>query len=93
MVWQRPLVEEHGELGGYRDLYPQGFKPISDLLHSAGRKLLLWFEPERVCEGTPWYTEHSEWLLEVPKDKRVYRGFGAQGDWDVPTSDPRWGTE
>ncbi len=73
-----------------KDLYPQGFKPISDLLHSSGRKLLLWFEPERVCEGTPWYTEHSAWLLEVPKEKRVYRGFDGKGDWDVPMSDPRW---
>jgi len=73
-----------------RDLYPHGFKPISELLHSAGRKFLLWFEPERVCQGTPWYTEHSEWLLEVPKDKRVYRGFDAKGDWDIPMSDPRW---
>ncbi|MBZ5563538.1 MAG: alpha-galactosidase [Acidobacteriia bacterium] len=73
-----------------KDLYPQGFKPISDLLHSSGRKLLLWFEPERVCEGTPWYTEHSAWLLEAPKDRRVYRGFDGKGDWDVPMSDPRW---
>jgi alpha-galactosidase len=73
-----------------KDLYPLGLKPISDLLHSSGRKLLLWFEPERVCEGTPWYTEHAQWLLEVPKDKRVYRGFDAKGDWDVPMSDPRW---
>jgi alpha-galactosidase len=73
-----------------RDLYPQGFKPISDLLHSAGRKFLLWFEPERVCEGTPWYTEHSNWLLDVPRDKRVYRGFAGGGDWDLPMSDPRW---
>ena len=48
-----------------QDLYPQGFKPISDLLHASGRKLLLWFEPERVCmQGTaPWYTEHADWLL------------------------------
>jgi alpha-galactosidase len=73
-----------------RDLYPQGFKPISDLLHSFGRKLLLWFEPERVCEGTPWYTERASWLLDVPKEKRVYRGFDAKGDWDIPMSDPRW---
>jgi alpha-galactosidase len=71
-------------------LYPDGLKPISDLLHSSGRKLLLWFEPERVCEGTPWYTEHAQWLLDVPPDKRVYRGFDATGDWDVPQSDPRW---
>lgn len=73
-----------------RDLYPEGFKPISDLLHSVGRKLLLWFEPERVCEGTPWYTEHAAWLLEVPEDRRIYRGFAAKGEWDIPISDPRW---
>ena len=73
-----------------RDLYPQGFKPISDLLHSSGRKLLLWFEPERVCVGTPWYTEHADWLLDVPDDKKVYRGFDAKGEWDVAQSDPRW---
>lgn len=73
-----------------KDLYPEGFKPIGDLLHSVGRKLLLWFEPERVCEGTPWYTEHSAWLLEVPEDKKVYRGFVARGEWDIPVSDPRW---
>lgn len=73
-----------------RVLYPQGFKPISDLLHASGRKLLLWFEPERVCEGTPWYRDHQSWLLEVPPDKRVYRGFAAGPAWDFPQSDPRW---
>lgn len=73
-----------------KDLYPQGFKPISDALHSAGRKFLLWFEPERVCAGTPWYTEHSQWLLAVPEDKKVYRGFDGKDDWDVPMTDPRW---
>ena len=76
-----------------RDLYPQGFKPISDLLHSAGRKFLLWFEPERVCAGTPWYTEHAEWLLEVPKDKKVYRGFDAKGEWDVAQVRPALGAQ
>ena len=65
-----------------KNLYPQGFKPISDLLHSSGRKFLLWFEPERVCAGTPW--------LEVPSNKKVYRGFDGKGDGDVPVSDPRW---
>jgi alpha-galactosidase len=73
-----------------KDLYPEGFKPISDLLHSAGRKLLVWFEPERVCEETSWYTEHGEWLLEVPRDRRVSRGMAAKGEWDIPASDPRW---
>jgi len=83
--WKSP-----GNWAVKKDLYPEGFKPISDLLHASGRKLLLWFEPERVCQGTPWYTEHREWLLEVPKGKKVYRGFDGKGDWDVPMSDPRW---
>jgi alpha-galactosidase len=87
---QGPWWKNTGNWEAKKDLYPLGFKPISDLLHSSGRKLLLWFEPERVCEGTPWYTEHAQWLLDVPQDKRVYRGFGAKGDWDIPVSDPRW---
>jgi alpha-galactosidase len=85
-----PWWKNVGNWEAKKDLYPLGLKPISDLLHSSGRKLLLWFEPERVCEGTPWYTEHAQWLLDVPKDKRVYRGFDAKGDWDIPQSDPRW---
>ena len=83
--WQNP---GNWEVKDY--LYPQGFKPISDLLHASGKKLLLWFEPERVCVGTPWYTEHADWLLEVPQDRKVYRGFDGKGDWDVAQTDPRW---
>jgi alpha-galactosidase len=76
----------HKNPGDWRvkqDLYPQGFKPISDTLHKASRKFLLWFEPERVCEGTPWDREHPEWLLQVPKAKRVY-------NWGASQADPAW---
>ena len=66
-----------------KDLYPQGFKPISDMLHQSGRKLLLWFEPERVCEGTPWYSEHADWLLTVPKERRFY-------NWGNSQHEPDW---
>jgi alpha-galactosidase len=83
--WKNP-----GNWNIKKDLYPQGFKPITDLLHSSGHKFLLWFEPERVCEGTPWYTEHAEWLLSVPADKEVYRGFEGKDAWDIPRSDPAW---
>lgn len=54
-------------------LYPDGFKPLSDALHASGRRLLLWFEPERVCEGTRWDREFGRWLLAVPPERRVYR--------------------
>lgn len=64
-------------------LYPDGFKPISEAARRAGLKLLLWFEPERVCEGTAWDREHRAWLLEVPKAKRVY-------NWGASQADPAW---
>lgn len=47
------------------NLYPQGFQPLRDLLHQDHRELMLWFEPERVSQGTPWYQEHRNWLLDA----------------------------
>jgi len=66
-----------------KDLYPEGFKPLSDALHASGRKLLLWFEPERVCERTPWYEELQKWLLDVPKEQRRY-------NWGTSQAEPEW---
>jgi alpha-galactosidase len=45
-------------------LYPQGFKPLGELLHRSGRKLMLWFEPERVHRDTEWYKSHHDWLID-----------------------------
>ena len=43
--------------------FPHGLKVITDYVHSKGMKTLLWFEPERVAEGT-WLAEnHPEWIL------------------------------
>lgn len=46
-----------------RERFPNGLKAISDVAHSKGMKMLLWFEPERVTPKT-WLSEnHPEWLL------------------------------
>jgi alpha-galactosidase len=66
-----------------RDLYPEGFRPISALAQQSGMKMLVWFEPERVSEGTQWASEHPGWLLEVPRGRRVY-------NWGESQADPRW---
>lgn len=47
------------------NLYPRGFKPLSEALRATGRELMLWFEPERVYTGTPWHREHRDWLLDA----------------------------
>jgi alpha-galactosidase len=47
--------------------FPRGLKPISEAAHAAGMKFLLWFEPERICPGTPMATEYPEWVV-MPED-------------------------
>ena len=43
--------------------FPHGLKAITDYVHSKGMKSLLWFEPERVTEGS-WLAENRpEWVL------------------------------
>jgi alpha-galactosidase len=51
-----------------KDLYPAGFKPLSDVLRRSDRELMLWFEPERVFKNTPWHKEHGDWLLDIGGD-------------------------
>ena len=55
-----------------KDLYPQGFKPLSDALRASARELMLWFEPERVYKGTTWHQEHPEWLLDAGGDSLLF---------------------
>ncbi len=73
-----------------KDLYPGGFRALSDPLHRAGRKLLLWFEPQRVCAGTPWaaFKDRPGWLLELRGGNPEYQQRDM--NWGVPHDDPRW---
>jgi alpha-galactosidase len=43
--------------------FPNGLKPVSDAVHRAGLKFLLWFEPERVAAGTQIAREHPEFVF------------------------------
>jgi len=78
-----PWFSSTGSWEPKRELYPEGFGPIGALAQKNGMQLLLWFEPERVTEGSTWQREHPEWLLEVPKNRRVY-------NWGESQADPRW---
>lgn len=46
-----------------REIYPEGLEALSRVVHEAGMKFLLWFEPTRAYEGTKIHREHPEWLL------------------------------
>lgn len=43
--------------------FPNGLKPVADHVRGLGMKFGLWFEPERVANGTRWHREHPDWLL------------------------------
>jgi alpha-galactosidase len=45
------------------DIFPAGLKPLADVVHRAGKGFGLWFEPERVYEGTEVFREHRDWLF------------------------------
>lgn len=62
--------------------FPSGFRPIADLAHSKGVKLIVWFEPERVHPGTWLYETHPEWLLgSKGRDKLLYLGNPDARKW------------
>jgi alpha-galactosidase len=46
--------------------FPNGLKPVTDAIHKAGSKLLLWFEPERVAAGTLFDKLKPEYLIRIP---------------------------
>lgn len=47
-----------------KEKFPNGLKPIADHVHALGMKFGLWFEPERVADGTRWQKEHPGLLLK-----------------------------
>ncbi len=49
-----------------KDGFPNGLRPVSDALSKLDFKLLVWFEPERVHQGTWIDREHPEWVLKLP---------------------------
>jgi alpha-galactosidase len=67
-----------------RTRFPEGLKPITDLGHEHKVKSILWFEPERVTEGSWLATQHPEWLIGPPgKDRLLFLGNKNARQWLV----------
>jgi len=56
--------------------FPNGLKPVTDAAHNVGAKFLLWFEPERVTEGTQFAAKNPEWLLTLSGNKTFLFNLG-----------------
>jgi alpha-galactosidase len=62
--------------------FPHGFRPISDLAHAHGAKTIVWFEPERVTEGSWLWENHPDWLLgKEGGNKLLYLGNSEARQW------------
>ena len=48
-----------------RERFPDGLKPISDAVHTAGARFMVWFEPERVIKESDWGVNLRKWMLEA----------------------------
>ena len=53
--------------------FPRGLRGISDYVHAKGVKTMVWFEPERVRQGTELWVEHADMLLPLKPDEDVLR--------------------
>ena len=53
------------------DNWPNGLRELSDACHQMGRKFMVWFEPERVIEGTKWAREHPEFMLRLANNSTL----------------------
>jgi alpha-galactosidase len=56
--------------------FPNGLKPVTDAAHKVGAKFLLWFEPERVTEGTQFADKNPEWLLKISGNNNALFNLG-----------------
>ncbi len=61
--------------------FPNGIKPLSDILHQNNAKLILWFEPERVYSGTWLAINHPDWIYGGANGGLLKLGQPAARDW------------
>jgi len=59
-----------------KERFPHGLKAVSDAVHQAGAKFMIWFEPERVRPGTQIDREHPEWLIKLPENDNYLFNLG-----------------
>ncbi|GEK06906.1 alpha-galactosidase [Schleiferilactobacillus harbinensis] len=48
------------------DKLPGGIPAVAKIVHNAGLKFGLWFEPEMISEKSQLYRQHPDWTLHVP---------------------------
>jgi alpha-galactosidase len=83
-----------GGLGNWYDVdktrFPNGLEPFADYVRSRNLKFGLWFEPERVAEGSRLAKEHPDWIL-WEQVNGLPRPWGRETDPENPVFQRRYG--
>ena len=55
-----------------KDVWPNGLKPLADLVNSKGMEFGLWFEGEMLQLDSDVYRAHPDWILQEPGRMPVF---------------------
>jgi alpha-galactosidase len=63
--------------------FPRGVREVADRVHKNGAKFVLWFEPERVVNGSWLAVHHPEWTLRGGGARLLNLGHPEAWKWVV----------
>ena len=61
--------------------FPRGLREVADEVHGKGAKFVVWFEPERVVDGSWLEKNHPEWILRSGGARLVNLGNTNAWNW------------
>lgn len=70
------------------DVWPDGLKPLADLVHSLGMQFGLWFEPEMVNLDSDLARSHPDWLLAHPASVPSPEGLSFRNQYVLDLAEP-----
>lgn len=59
--------------------FPRGLTPVGQMAGSHDLRFLVWYEPERVMQGTQLFREHQSWLLKPSQTTEEFRYLEKDG--------------
>jgi alpha-galactosidase len=72
--WFRKRNDDKAGLGDWTPdarKFPNGLKPLADLVHGKGMKFGVWIEPEMVNPDSDLYRAHEDWIIHFPSRERT----------------------
>jgi len=68
--WFAERRNDRSSLGDWqpsREVFPQGLKPLIDVVERLGMDFGLWVEPEMVSPDSALYRQHPDWCIALPQ--------------------------